>query len=143
MSTEDEEQLPSRKVIGAPATIYLVYGDIEHDDTHQNLREGEVTWCEDRQYDSDVEYVRADISHARATQLHRWYYVRDDYTFRELPQNIEEAIAAMREEVASGYTYGMLCQPGVADVVHVRSIADWTSFEKRARRWLLQRLAAA
>jgi hypothetical protein len=64
MSKHDEDRsLRTPKVIGAPAKIYLVYGDIEHDDTHQSLSEGEVSWCEDRQHDSDVEYVRADIAY--------------------------------------------------------------------------------
>ncbi len=46
------------KVTGSPAVIWLVYGDLEHDDKHSNFQE--VTWCEDSQYDSDVKYVRAD-----------------------------------------------------------------------------------
>lgn len=46
------------KVTGAPAVIWLVYGDIDRDDKHSNFQE--VTWCEDSQYDSDVKYVRAD-----------------------------------------------------------------------------------
>jgi hypothetical protein len=49
-------------VTGAPPSIYLVYGDIERDCTHKECDEAEaVTWCSDRQFDSDVEYVRADL----------------------------------------------------------------------------------
>lgn len=49
------------KISGAPETIWLVYGELEHDDTHAECRRsGEVTWCEDKQFDSDVRYVRAD-----------------------------------------------------------------------------------
>ena len=48
------------KVTGAPAAIWLVYGDLDHDDKHSNFPE--VTWCEDAQLDSDVMYVRADLT---------------------------------------------------------------------------------
>jgi len=51
------------KVTGSPDRIWLVYGELEYNDTHAALcRDGEVTWCEDKQYPSDVEYVRADIA---------------------------------------------------------------------------------
>ena len=50
-------------VTGSPETIWLVYGDLECDDTHRECcASGEVTWCEDRQFDSDVRYVREDVS---------------------------------------------------------------------------------
>ena len=48
------------KVTGSPSVICLVYGDIDRDDKHSNFQE--VTWCEDSQYDSDVMYVRADLT---------------------------------------------------------------------------------
>lgn len=48
------------KVTGAPAVIWLVYGELDHDDKHSNFPE--VTWCEDAQFDSDVMYVRADLT---------------------------------------------------------------------------------
>jgi len=48
-------------VTDPPADLWLVYGELEHDDTHWNCcLEGEVSWCEDKQYDSDVHYVRGD-----------------------------------------------------------------------------------
>ncbi len=51
------------KVTGSPAEIWLVYGDLEHDDTHgQCCREGEVMWCEDAQFPADVRYIRADLA---------------------------------------------------------------------------------
>lgn len=50
------------RVTGAPEKIWLVYGDIEHDDTHTNLcSSGEVTWCEDAQFQADVRYTRTDL----------------------------------------------------------------------------------
>ena len=49
------------KVTGSPDRIWLVYGELEHDDTHQECYlHGEVTWCQDKQFDGDVEYVRSD-----------------------------------------------------------------------------------
>lgn len=57
---EDERSAPPR-VIDPPADLWLVYGELEQDDTHWICcRDGEVSWCEDKQYDSDVHYVRGD-----------------------------------------------------------------------------------
>jgi len=50
------------KVTGSPDVIYLIYGELEHDDTHDNLVDesgGEVTWFP--QFQSDVCYARMDI----------------------------------------------------------------------------------
>ena len=50
------------RVTGAPEAIWLVYGDLEHDDTHANCcASGEVTWCEDAQFAADVRYTRTDL----------------------------------------------------------------------------------
>lgn len=49
------------RVTGAPKSIWLVYGELEHDDTHASCADsGEVTWCEGPQFASDVHYVRGD-----------------------------------------------------------------------------------
>lgn len=57
---EDECGAPPR-VTDAPADVWLVYGDLYSDATHlECCRDGEVLWCEDKQYDSDVHYVRGD-----------------------------------------------------------------------------------
>jgi hypothetical protein len=37
------------------------------------------------------------------------YYMRDNHTFRALPLDVEQAVAAVREEFEDGYTSGMLC----------------------------------
>lgn len=53
-------------VTGAPDEVWLVYGDLERDDTHANCcASGEVTWCEDAQFAADVRYVRADVAAER------------------------------------------------------------------------------
>lgn len=51
------------RVAGSPAEVWLVYGELEHDDTHANCADsGEVTWCEDAQFPADVRYMRADLA---------------------------------------------------------------------------------
>jgi len=57
----------SYTVSGSPETIWLVYGDLEHDDKHGNFPD--VTWCEDAQFDSDVEYVRVDLARQEIDRL--------------------------------------------------------------------------
>ena len=50
------------KIIGAPDVIYLIYGDIEEDCTHEECSVADcVSWCEDSQFDSDVAYVREEL----------------------------------------------------------------------------------
>jgi hypothetical protein len=59
--TDDDQEFMRLKVTGAPDEIWLNYGDIERDCTHTEcVRDGEVTWCEDSAFESDVKYVRAD-----------------------------------------------------------------------------------
>lgn len=58
MSSNDD----APRVSGAPETIWLCYGDLEHDDTHDEcVVNGEVTWCDQSQGGADVRYVRADV----------------------------------------------------------------------------------
>jgi len=60
-NAEDDECSAPPRVTDPPADLWLVYGELEHDDAHWICcRDGEVTWCEDKQYDSDVHYVRGD-----------------------------------------------------------------------------------
>lgn len=68
-ATDDEEIKPP-KVTGSPERIWLVYGDIERDCTHAECEGADsVSWCEDKQFDSDVEYVRADALTAKAATI--------------------------------------------------------------------------
>lgn len=69
------------KIIDAPDTIWLNYGDIERDCTHAECyREGDVTWCQEPVFDSDVKYVRADdATLARIAELEaEWRRECDD-----------------------------------------------------------------
>ena len=57
--------LQEPNVTAAPDAIWLVYGDLGRDATHAECyRDGEVNWCEESQFPSDVRYVRADIADA-------------------------------------------------------------------------------
>lgn len=59
---EEDIDPPQPCVTGAPDTIYLVYGDLEESTTHAEEKvHGEVVWCGDKQFSSDVRYVRADL----------------------------------------------------------------------------------
>lgn len=69
---EDDDADPKPpKIVDAPRSIFLNYGDIERDATHAECcRDGEVTWCDDDVFASDVRYVRADLF-AEAVELLR------------------------------------------------------------------------
>ena len=66
----ENQDSPTPKVIDAPLHIWLVYGEIEHDGTHAELARHDdgVTWCEDKQFESDVLYVRADYFDRRIAE---------------------------------------------------------------------------
>lgn len=60
MNEETEDRTPV--VTGSPDEIWLVYGELEQDDTHDELsRSGEVAWSPNQEFPSDVRYVRADL----------------------------------------------------------------------------------
>jgi hypothetical protein len=60
-NAEDDDCSAPPRVTDAPADVWLVYGDLDRDSTHlECCRSGDVGWCEDKQYDSDVHYVRGD-----------------------------------------------------------------------------------
>lgn len=60
MNEETEDRTPV--VTGSPDEIWLVYGELEQDDTHDELsRSGDVAWSPNQEFPSDVRYVRADF----------------------------------------------------------------------------------
>ncbi len=72
MDNEDpaDPSVHEPRVTGSPETIWLVYGDLDRDDTHANCcASGEVTWCEDAQFSADVRYLRADLLYHEARQI--------------------------------------------------------------------------
>jgi len=89
MDELDDTTPAQPRVTDAPDTIYLNYGDIERDATHRECcASGEVTWCEDAVFESDVKYVRADRFEAlvaalkkandQAEHFEREWYLRGD-----------------------------------------------------------------
>ena len=109
----DDDEFPPLKVTDAPETIWLVYGDIERDCTHAECaRGGDVSWCEDSQFASDVRYVRADVSDERVRVL------------REALQDIIDPIAAWKRDLKDGYTLnGAMCVQMANDPETYRNIA--------------------
>jgi hypothetical protein len=63
---DDYESPPKPRVTGSPERIWLVYGELEHDDTHEALivADNHVGWCGQSVFDTDQEYVRADLVQA-------------------------------------------------------------------------------
>lgn len=44
------------KVINPPLRIWLQVGDIDEDMNFGDVPDGEVSWCSDKQFDTDIEY---------------------------------------------------------------------------------------
>jgi hypothetical protein len=44
------------RITHAPDVIYIQVGDIDEDVDFRQVETEDVTWCEDRQFDSDLEY---------------------------------------------------------------------------------------
>lgn len=63
------DALPVPNIIKtAPDRIYLILGDgIDGDEDFSALEE--VTWCQDKQNETDIEYVRADVGRREGYEL--------------------------------------------------------------------------
>ena len=120
-NAEDADPPPPR-ITDAPGEIWLNYGDLEHDDTHwECCRSGEVTWCEDKQFDSDVAYVRAE----KADELRA---LADSEGTRavEYLRRARKAEAALRELMAchteaEGWSASMMVDRAAFDEMLTRS----------------------
>ena len=77
----EDQDSPAPKVIDAPLHIWLVYGELERDDTHAEFarHDDSVTWCEDKQFESDVLYVRADDVDRLRAQCAAWKEVAEHH----------------------------------------------------------------
>jgi hypothetical protein len=148
-----EETTP--KVTGAPDEIYLCYGELIHDDTHQNLRthEDDVTWCEDRQEPSDVRYVRADLVEWQpietaprdGTPVDLWH--KDG--FRVTEQWWEKSDSTWSGLAYDHFTHWRpITEPGAAPVAPVApdwrvEAAKWLRARQDQPEWLAQAIEAA
>lgn len=66
--TKDEsDELTLPKCTGAPERIWLVVGDIDVDCKWGDL--DEVTWCAEKQFDADIEYVHVNQLEWLLTQV--------------------------------------------------------------------------
>lgn len=58
------------KVLNPYPAIWLQVGEIERDcDIHEIYREGDITWCQDQQFNTDVKYVLASAMDAEVEAL--------------------------------------------------------------------------
>jgi len=68
------------------------------------------------------------------------YYMRDNHTFRNLPLDSDQAVAALREEFRCGYTHGMLCwsseNPRSLGNLHAAGNDTAEEFFDEARDWI-------
>lgn len=65
------------------------------------------------------------------------WYERDNYTSRQLPNDVEQALIAMREEWDNGNIGGRLRSN---NRVHAHCNDSWDEFEVEARDWLRRQL---
>jgi len=65
----------------------------------------------------------------------RYWYMRDNHSFRELPAEADRALVIIAEEVAAGFANGLLCCSSDSDGPSLYGAADWLRFESSARQW--------
>lgn len=83
LTDEDSEEAV---VLNAPMTIFLNYGDVDGKQEHADLySSGEVTWCIDSVYKTDVRYVRADIIEKEVDRLREVCMLNSIDPDQELP----------------------------------------------------------
>jgi len=81
---------------------------------------------------------------------YKLYYMRNNYTVRELPISVEKAISVLKEEFDRGNTRGVLFSKHPAienNVIHAGDKMsgilrnDWSEFEITARKWLTKAIS--
>jgi len=65
----NDDDVMDPKLLGAPKSIYLNYGQIERDCLHDDC--DEVTWCASPQDQADVKYVRSDLLEKEQAENYR------------------------------------------------------------------------
>ena len=66
----------------------------------------------------------------------KWYYMRDNHTFRELKGDEKDFKMILMEEFLAGNTYGMLCtktEPYERLKVHARSAKEFDEFWEKVK----------
>jgi hypothetical protein len=61
----------------------------------------------------------------------RWWYMRDNHTFRELKGDKKDVTLALAEDFLEGHTYGMLCSQQSDIVVHARGSKSFNEFAEK------------
>lgn len=67
------------------------------------------------------------------------WYMRDNHTFRKLPNDADAALKIIADEARDGFTYGTLCASNpYTKTVGMKGSADWIRFDKEARKWFAE-----
>ncbi len=95
---------PPPKVSGAPESIYLCYGQIDGNCTHDEVgRGGDIGWCDSFVDESDVKYIRADRYATRIAERDALLAERDELT--EGRDNIQQDLdGIVRKHAAMAFT---------------------------------------
>lgn len=73
------------------------------------------------------------------------WYMRDNHTFRQLPENVDAALRDIAEELDAGYTSGMLCtkrEGANPRHLHFSYTTPREEMLQRASMWLANEIAA-
>ena len=73
------------------------------------------------------------------------WYMRDNHTFRQLPENVDAALRDIEEELDAGYTSGMLCtkrKGANPRHLHFSYTTPREEMLQRASMWLANEIAA-
>lgn len=78
-------------------------------------------------------------------EIPKIWYMRDNHTFRQLPENVEAALRDITEELDAGFTSGMLCtkrEGANPRHLHFTYITPRDEMMEKARVWLTNEIAA-
>jgi hypothetical protein len=73
------------------------------------------------------------------------YYMRDNHTFRPLPENVDAALHSIGQELDAGFTCGMLCtkrEGANPRLLHFRYQTPRADMLVQAREWLKAEIMA-
>ncbi len=100
----DDYDPPPPEVSGAPESIWLCYGPIDEDCTHDEAeRGGDVSWCDTFVDESDVKYIRADRYATRIAERDALLAERDELA--EGRDNIQQDLdGIVRKHAAMAFT---------------------------------------
>jgi hypothetical protein len=98
----EDEEIKMPVVTDSPVFIWLNYGEIEENCTHDEARahEDSVTWCDAKIDSSDVKYVRADIHEAALSQS-----ALDIQTLKDESESLKRTVVVAYEKLEAADNY--------------------------------------